>query len=331
MKDCIFVCKELGAHGAPPLIQVIPHGYHDTPKGDFLCDDESARLVIEEFGKRTNDMVADYEHQTLAGCEAPAAGWIKELVNKGKDGVWATVEWTDKAKAYIKNREYRYVSPVFLKRPSDKRVVRLVNVALTNQPNIDGMTPIVNKADLSRTNKKEGTKMKGLLKTLGLPEDATEAQGIEAAASLKAAHEAMVANKAVIHALGLKEGAKESEVVGTVMAMKQGFDQTNGLVAKVAALEGRLREKDAEELVALAMKEGKIPAAQLDWAKAYAAKDPEGFKVFVAKAVPVVPMGALPGGAGNGKAGVDEAQTLVNKTLGIPDETFKKHNPPKED
>ncbi len=325
--NAILICKEITG-GVPTEIQVIPHGYHDTPKGDFLCDEESARLVIEEFNKLTNDMVADYEHQTLAGVEAPAAGWIKKLVNKGKDGVWAMVEWTDRAKAFIANREYRYVSPVFLKRLSDKRVTRLINVALTNQPNIDGMVPIVNKtlpAHGEGKPKKE-VEMKKVLEALGLKEDATEDAAVKAIAGLKGSS-AVVASKAVCDALGVKEGAGESEVVGTVMAMKQGFSQTDALTKKVVGLEARLREKDAEDIVALAMKEGKIPAAQLEWAKAYAAKDPEGFKVFAAKAAPVVPMGGMPKGETDGKAAVDEAQMQVNKMLGITDETFKKHNP----
>ena len=39
------------------------------------------------------DLVIDYEHQTLFadknGAPAPAAGWIKQLINKGKDGYGA--------------------------------------------------------------------------------------------------------------------------------------------------------------------------------------------------------------------------------------------------
>ena len=66
-------------------------------------------------------MVVDYEHQTLSDREAPAAGWIKKidgLAIKAKDGLWAIAEWTEKARQYIQNKEYRYFSPVFWINPS---------------------------------------------------------------------------------------------------------------------------------------------------------------------------------------------------------------------
>lgn len=322
----IQVCKELGGT-APTEFQVIPFGFHKTPKGDFLHDAVSQARVIEEFNKQANDMVCDYEHQTLAGVEAPAAGWIKKLINKGEEGTWAEVEWTDKAKAYIANREYRYVSPVFLKRPSDNMVVKLVNVALTNQPNIDGMVPIVNKGPYGDPLKKEERKMKRLFTLLGLPEDASEDAVIEAVNKLKTPTQ--VANKAVLDAIGLKEGVGESEIVGTIMAMKQGHGQAEEYGRKITALEDRLKKRDAEELVAQAMKDGKISAVQKDWAADYATRDIEGFRVFAAKAPVVVPMGAVLAtdkGGDKGADGLDEAQVQVNKMLGIGVETFKKHN-----
>lgn len=331
MNGFFLVCKEIGGE-VPAEIQVIPHGFHKTPKGDFLCDKESADLVLREFESRVNDMVTDYEHQTLSGVEAPAAGWIKGLVDKGADGIWAKIEWTERAKGYIKNKEYRYVSPVFLVRKTDKRVLNLINVALTNQPNIDGMVPIVNKGSFETLSNKEEVKMKRLFTLLGIAEDANEDAAIAAVNKLKAPAQ-MVANKAVLEAIGLKEGASESEIVGTVMAMKQGHGQAQDMTQKITALEDRLKKRDAEELVVLAMKEGKISAAQKDWATEYATRDAEGFRVFASKAPVVVPMGELgnKGATGNkGADGLDEAQVQVNKQLGISAESFKKHNP-KED
>ncbi|MBI5328861.1 MAG: phage protease [Deltaproteobacteria bacterium] len=307
----------------PAEIQVIPYGFHSTAKGDFVCDEASAKKVIGTFDAKTNDMVIDYEHQTLQGTEAPAAGWIKELVNKGRDGIWAVVEWTDRAKEYIKNKEYRYVSPVFLKRLSDNKVMALINVALTNQPNIDGMVPLVNK---ELKTKKEEQQMNRLLEALGLAADATEDEAIAAIVKLKEAA-GVTACKAVMDSLGLKEGAAESEVVGTIMAMKQSHGQTGDLSQKVKDLSDKLAARDAQELVALAMKEGKITAAQKPWADEYAKRDPEGFKVFVAKASVVVPVGEIagPGVKGQGSGEVDETQLQINKALGVSEETFRKY------
>jgi len=124
-------------------IQLIPFGYHVTSKGDFLLDEEALKLVVNTFDSQVNDLVVDYEHQTLSGKEAPAAGWIKKLMNRGRQGLWGVVDWTERARGYLGRKEYRYLSPVFLKRQSDGRVVRLLNAGLTNAPEIDGMEALV--------------------------------------------------------------------------------------------------------------------------------------------------------------------------------------------
>jgi len=325
----MIVCKALD--GAPVEIQVIPYGYHDTPKGPFNLDDEAETLVIADFDAHKNDMVIDYEHQTLQGVEAPAAGWIKKLINKGTEGIWAELEWTERARQYIANKEYKYVSPVFLKRISDNKVVRLINVALTNQPNIDGMVPLINKDSDYRfeDDKKEDVNMwKELLKIMGLAETATEQDAIAVVNKLKETKEPtqIVANKGVLEALGLKEGATEAEVTGTIMAMKQSHGQVGDLATELAQLKARLAEKDAGDLVALAMKDGKITPAQKDWADEYAKRDPDGFRVFVAKAPVVVVMGKVVTPDKTGEGAVDETQTQINKLCGIDDETFKKYN-----
>lgn len=325
----LMFCKDLEGN-VPKEIQVIPYGYSKTSKGDFLLDEESAGLVMSVT--QINDMVIDFEHQTLTGQEAPAAGWIKELVNKGKEGIWAVVEWTEKAKQYIANKEYRYVSPVFLVRQSDKRVMRLFNVALTNQPNIDGMVPLINKVAGdqwsvagSKNKTEEERSMKKVLEVLGLAEGATEDAVVAAINTLKQPSQ-VVASKAVIEALGLKEGAAESEVTGTIMAMKQSHTQTGDLAGKVKELSDKLAARDADDLVAMAMKEGKVTAAQKPWAEDYAKKDPEGFKVFVAKAAVVVPMGDAGSGAGDSghKGLIDETTLMVAKMFGTTEEDLKK-------
>ncbi len=87
-------------------------------------------------------LVIDYEHQSLSGDLAPAAGWISGLAIK--DGwLWATgVEWTEKAKGFIENGEYKYYSPMFAFNYRDKVSGETVPLAvfgagLTNEPFLD--------------------------------------------------------------------------------------------------------------------------------------------------------------------------------------------------
>lgn len=128
---------------APEYVRVLPLGYVSSEKGDFLVDNDGFQMMKRHMDQRAVDIVIDYEHQTLRDVQAPAAGWIKELVFKS-DGIFAKTEWTDNAKNYLRNREYRYLSPVVLVRKKDHRVSRLHSVALTNTPAINGMMPIVN-------------------------------------------------------------------------------------------------------------------------------------------------------------------------------------------
>lgn len=345
------------------LIQVIPYGVHHTANGDFILDDESAREIIKDFDSKKNEMVIDYEHQTLSGKEAPAAGWIKKLINKGKDGVWAVVEWTERAMGYLKNKEYRYISPVFLKRLSDNKVIKLINAALTNQPAIDGMIPIVNKERQSNSynsaierqqqqfdsnysstattalshfrtvalnNRKEELIMKKLLSTLGLAEDATEDEAIAVVTALKSQlSEISNFKSGVLGIIGLSADADTSEVTGTIMALKQAqaqVSEVSNLKSQISDLKTQLTKRYAEDLVLTAMKEGKVTPAQRDWAMSYAEQDPEGFKVFIAKAPVAVHIGEIAGRDRESGHFIDETQIQVNKLLGISDETFKKHN-----
>lgn len=155
---------------APEYIRVLPLGYISSEKGDFLVDTESFRMMKEHMEHRAVDIVIDYEHQTLRDVQAPAGGWIKELVLKS-DGIFAKVEWTNKAKDYLKNKEYRYLSPVVLVRKSDHKATQLHSAALTNTPAINGMTPIVNSVKLpSETDNKLTEVQKNICRMLNISE-----------------------------------------------------------------------------------------------------------------------------------------------------------------
>ena len=143
----IEILKEI--RDIPNEFQLLPYGRIDIEgEPPAYVDEESIASVIANFTRRGNDMVIDYEHQTLKDVQAPAAGWIKRLVDRGKDGLWAIVEWTERAREYLKNKEYRYFSPVFWITKEGRKVARIENVALTNLPRINQLRPIV--AKLSR-------------------------------------------------------------------------------------------------------------------------------------------------------------------------------------
>ena len=90
--------KEMEVGGAPEVISVLPLGHVKSAKGEFDVDGESFSAMKAQIAQRGVDLVVDYEHQTLTGEQAPAAGWVKELfLDDGQ--IKARVEWTDRAKA----------------------------------------------------------------------------------------------------------------------------------------------------------------------------------------------------------------------------------------
>lgn len=291
--------------GAPETIFVLPIGHVVSSKGEFDVDDESYKAMKAQIAKRGVDLVVDYEHQTLKGCEAPAAGWVKEL--KLEDGqIKAVVEWTPRGARYLENKEYRYLSPVVNVRKADNKAVGLHSLALTNTPAIEGMNPIVNSDNFEGG--QHSMDIKKLAELLGLSEDATEEQVVEALKvclaenrSLKEAEkqppENVVANKAVCELLGLK------------------------------ALKQQNAEREANDAVILALKAGKITPAQKEWAKSYALSDPKGFGSFVEKAPQIVPMDKIE--LDDVKAlksdALDADTLLVCKQLGISPDDVKKY------
>lgn len=316
----------------PEYIQVLPFGDVHSENGNFLVDEESVREVLRDFEARDNDLVIDYEHQTLTGQEAPAAGWVKGLEDRGADGIWARVEWTPRARRYLENFEYRYLSPVVLVRRSDGRAVRLHSLALTNAPAIDGMVPLVNKKFGGAGLPKEGTGLDQFLEQirwmLNLPVTATVEEIIAELQKLidrvKAA-EQQVAAKEILDLLEVGEGADLNTVKGKILALKNPSGYVR--VEEFNALKEKLAVKERDELVEMALKSGKIAPAQKDWAQQYALKDPAGFRAFLEQVPQVVPVGQdVAGGECLNKGGtLSEAETLVCKQLGISEETYRKY------
>lgn len=158
---------------------------------------------------------------------------------------------------------------------------------------------------------------------LGL-ENPTEEKVLEAVASLKAKTEAKEVPKEVLDALEMQDG-NVSSVVASIHALKQA---QAAMVSKeeFEKLKTELLQRDAEEVVAKALSEGKITAAQKDWALEYAKRDMEGFKTFVAKAPQVVPVDNLPvKQKEGGQNAVDETVLQVAKMMGVPEEDLKKY------
>ena len=330
--------------GVPEVIRVLPKGHVSSTKGDFEVDDRDIAGIIRQFKARRLDLVSDYEHQTLSDVQAPAAGWIKDLY-PGEDALMARVEWTKKGREYIANKEYRYLSPVVLVKKADQHAAVFHSAALTNTPAITGMFAIINSDALSIEEEEEPRmELSALIELLGLEEGTAEEDVLKRIKELtqQAAEEGqggqegkegpakegtqLVANKTVLDLLGLPEDARTEDVTARIMAFKAG---DSALQRRVAELEKQAASQKAEELVGLAMKDGKLSPAQKEWAVAYALSDPKGFAKFVEKAPVVVPMGKTAFAADERKQ--DGVDWRILKNQGVTEEDLKKYGGMEDD
>lgn len=305
----------LASGGAPEWIRLLPMG--EVVLGDdrdpFSVTDKSILSIIATWEKRGNDLVIDYEHQTVTGSEAPAAGWVKELSARD-DGLWARVEWTERAQRYIETKEYRYFSPVVVLNEK-RQPTELLHAALTNFPAITNLTPLTAKDTATGGNEnKEIENMEKLKKWFGLEDSAGEDEIIALVDDRQ---------KKLTQALGLPLEAAVNEMMGAILALKQSRDSLASLQEEVAALKSEMAAKQAMDMVESAIKEGKVIPGQRDWALEYARSDRKGFEAFVTAAPKVVPLGKYQYAddtKDEGRLAPDEV--AMCKALGVSEENF---------
>jgi len=304
LKDYMLAGKEV--QGVPEWVEILRAGVIRTATGDIPVRREDLRSILEDFQSHVVDLVIDYEHQSLKDVEAPAAGWIKEM--RLRDSVLeGRVEWTEKAKRYLLNKEYRYLSPVIVVQGGR---MRLHSMALTNTPAIKDQPALVGKEELME---------KELRQILGLKD------GEDVLGAVKALKDTLDALRAELGDGDLREKVKDlkkaQESKGDFVPLKD----FRALQEDYGRLKAELAKRDAEAMVQKGLEEGKLTPAQKDWALAYALKDPEGFKEYLDKAPVVVPLSEA-GSGDTPKAILDETQRRINELLGVSEETFKKFN-----
>lgn len=335
MKSDPIIFLEANSSNAPEWIRLLPMG--EIPLGDdrepFMVDHAVLDSIVQRFQERGLDLVIDYEHQTLSGQKAPAAGWIKGLEAR-EDGLWARVEWTAAARQHLESKEYRYFSPVLRLDQESRRPLALLHVALTNTPAINHLPPLVAKSwgpglgvkgqqvgELSeeaeawrcdqpgvnwrdktsgveisfQPAKEEEAKMEPLLEQLKTKLGLKEEATLEEV--LTRANQKLttipVLNE-VVSILDLPENATVPQIKGAVLALKGGAEQCSRLEQELTAMQSRLAEQEIQEVVMEALQAGKIQPSQLQSALKYARSDLEGFRTFVDKSLQVLPLEKLP-------------------------------------
>ncbi len=155
------------AHAQAGLTQVI-----DAEACAAMCRRFEEEAQCAHFA----GVLIDFDHDSLdAGKRSEAAGWIVALRTRDEgsgvgvqgsgvdgsrqdakdakgDGLWAKIRWSDVGEAAVKGGRYRYLSPVWNRGDCEElgdgrvRPRRLLNAAVTNDPNLKGMRPLSNSA-----------------------------------------------------------------------------------------------------------------------------------------------------------------------------------------
>jgi len=129
--------------------------------GKFTITEDTIKNMIRNFNvsrpQSPTEMVVDYDHLSIENNEpmaGRAAGWVKAVSDGG--ALFASVEWTNEAAEFIRNKQFRFISPEWHMNYPDKESTKtlgptLISVALTNRPFIEGMQPVVLSDDLAGT------------------------------------------------------------------------------------------------------------------------------------------------------------------------------------
>jgi phage I-like protein len=288
----------------PEWIRVLPLGRVELSdhREPFMVDEASLETLVAAYRSRGVDLVIDYEHQSLQGERAPAAGWIKDLEARG-DGLWARVDWTKQARDYLEKKEYRYFSPVLRLDPETRKPMALVHVGLTNVPAINHLPPLVARwggeaaepqdlqpgepvrrsPGMEMESGKEKAKMVEQLKCLMGLEPEVEAGAV--------CGKALEAFRDLAASLNLPGEVSVAQLKGAVEALKAGAGRLLKTEEELQGLKARLARETADRLVEGALKAGKVSPAQRGWAREYCRRDPEGFQTYVDRAPKLVPTG----------------------------------------
>ena len=334
-----------------------------TPAQDFLPSDGRemdvpAWRINEAIAGRViaaynpaQPPVIDYEHQTLHkeanGQPAPAAGWIHGLRWLDGKGLYAEAELTQRARELVAAGEYRYFSPVFEYAKSTGDVVRVLMGALTNHPAIHGMDAINLMAAATarfganpHPNPPETTVtlLEKLLAAIGLPANTTEDAAIAACTSIKAQADA------ARDALKLDGTATAETVTAACTSLRTAAASATPDPAKyvpvavveelktsVAALTAQVGERQVEDLIAPALKDGRLLPAQEAWARDLGKTNVAALTAYLKTAQPIAALaGTQTGGkppAGEpdkGAHGLTKDELAVAAACGLTPEAYAK-------
>lgn len=320
---------------ATGLAQLLPAGQFASRDGRpgpgkhwQLTDQAGAALAAKLSAIADKTPIAiDYEHQSMLaatnGQPAPTAGYMVSFEWRNAVGLFARVNWTARARAFIEAGEYRYISPVILFNEQTGEVVGLHNAALVSTPALLGMDAVQAalaanfKESLTRQpNLESDMDLSTLIALLGLAAGAS-AQDVSGAIAALMARPVVPA--ALAAQLGLTGPTDEAAALAALTRRLSAPDpaavqQMAALQAQVAELRSAAAARVVGELVDDAIAAHKLTPAQRDWAVNLGKADLAQLTAFVASAPAIAGLaGQTHGRADAGTNGADAPEQVALK------------------
>ena len=139
-------------HGdMPKEIHVLPVGKWNHPNyGPITISREDIAQFKENFdnGLRKGIPITEGHDHGFGSGELPAVGWFTDLIDRGANGLYAIVEWTEKGKTLLVEKAFKFFSPEFYSEYEDPetRAIHenvLIGGALTNKPYFKELDAVV--------------------------------------------------------------------------------------------------------------------------------------------------------------------------------------------
>jgi len=350
---CSYSLGTVASNSNEIIVQLTPAGEFRGADGrpekvaSWKIDSAAATQVINRFNARKLPVVIDYEHQTLHkednGQPAPAAAWMRELMWREGEGLFARAELTASARKAIEEKEYLYFSPVFAYDGKTGQVTEIQMGAITNTPAVHGMNALELRAAATfgyQTTTEETPMNKlllALIASLSLQATASEDDAI-AALNARLAIDPL---KKLRETLELDATANEDVVVAACTALKTKnpdpvnyapIATLNAVKQEVAVLTQKLAARDAadtETILQAALTSGQITKGEDETVMRDLAKsNPDLFKRAVAARAPIAALtqsqtnGKPP--AGDPAAELTAEEIAVCTQTGLLVEEFKK-------
>jgi phage I-like protein len=207
-----FLNRDSGAFDPAGWFQLVPKGVFKISRKEGgrtviyeqVVDDVAVTRMAEAFANRqagnsAYKLLIDFEHFSHdTEKSSSAAAWVNKVEARA-DGLWAQADWSDEGEAAIKNRRYRYLSPVWLPGqveslgPQRVRPVAINDAGLTNKPNLGAaLQPFWNRSEDSisgqpaQENQNHNIAMKEqLIALFGLAATASDADILSKASAFK--------------------------------------------------------------------------------------------------------------------------------------------------